>query len=185
MVLTCREAPGESPLSSGEGEAESMVRIVIHGTRNKGAIASLLVAVVAAASVWAGYWVWHHDDRVVPQKRSIEDVIVRWRCPNGHVFEAKGSYGAIPCPTCNQPARVLITYRCPKHSTVDLLVMFDETTGKPTHVQFEGGKWIPVSTIIPCPHCGREMHPKRYSPFEKTDTAAQRKAGGPPANPPS
>ena len=109
-----------------------MVRIVIHGTRNKGAIASLLVAVVAAASVWAGYWVWHHDDTVVPQKRSIEDVIVRWRCPNGHVFEAKGSYDAIPCPTCSQPARVLITYRCPEHPTVDLLVMFDETTGKPT-----------------------------------------------------
>ena len=31
-----------------------MVHIIIHGGRNKGAIASLLVAVVAAASVWAG-----------------------------------------------------------------------------------------------------------------------------------
>ena len=162
-----------------------MVHIIIHGGRNKGAIASLLVAVVAAASVWAGYWVWHHDETVVPKPRTLKDVIVCWRCPNGHVFEAKGAYDAIPCPTCRQPARVLITYQCPKHPAVDLLVMFDEATDKPTHVRFEGGKWVPVSKFIPCPHCGREMHPKHRDPFEKTSTAAQQKAGGPPANPPT
>ena len=128
---------------------------------------------------------WHHDETVVPKPRTLKDVIVCWRCPNGHVFEAKGAYDAIPCPTCRQPARVLITYQCPKHPAVDLLVMFDEATDKPTHVRFEGGKWVPVSKVIPCPHCGREMHPKHRDPFEKTSTAAQQKAGGPPANPPT
>ncbi len=162
-----------------------MVRIVLEGGRNRGAIASLLVAVVAAASVWAGYCVWHHDDSVVPVQRDLKDVIMDWRCPNGHVFPAKGDYGALPCPSCGQPAHIVITYECPQHHVFDLLVMFDEQTGKPSNVQFETGNWRDVSTMIPCPACGRALHPKQRGPFDKAGSAGKQKAGGAPTDPPT
>lgn len=162
-----------------------MVRIILEGGRNRGAIASLLVVVVAAASVWAGYWVWHRDDEVVPVQRDIKDIIMRWRCPNGHVFPSWGTYGALPCPSCGQPAHIVITYECPQHGVFDALVMFDEQTGKPTNVQFETGKWINVSTTIPCPTCGGAMHPKQRDLFDNTGATEKQKAGGAPANPPT
>lgn len=157
-----------------------MVRIVFPGGRNKGAIASLLAAVVAGASVWAGYWVWHRDGQVVAVQRRLQDFTLNWRCPKGHVFPHSGAYGSIPCPTCGAPAQVVITYECPAHGRFEALVMFDKTTDRPAAVQFEPGKWINVSTVIPCPRCGHEMHPTKRSPFDRVGTTSKEQPGHPP-----
>ncbi|MCP4591313.1 MAG: hypothetical protein GY842_11235 [bacterium] len=161
-----------------------MVR-VFESRRNKGAIVSLLVAVLAAGSVWLGHWVWHRDDLVVPVQRTLEDVIVTWRCPGGHRFEAHGKAEAIPCPTCRQPAQIVITYRCMEHGPQEVTVMFDPASGKPTNVQYAPGGWVEVTDSIPCPSCGRRMHPQARTPFDGQVPSANRKAGGDSADLPS
>ena len=159
----------------GVPEVERMVRIILHGGRNKGAIASLLVAVVAAASVWAGYWVWHHEERLTAVQRTLTDITVQWRCPNGHVFWLPGAYEPVACPTCGQPAQVLVPYECPKHGTVDLVVMFDKRTRQVSKVQWQSGQWISAAPFIRCPFCDQEIHPKRRTPFDSPGTAAEKK----------
>ena len=162
-----------------------MVRAILNPGRNKGAITSLLMAIAAAVVIWAGFWVWHREDQTISSQRRINDVVVRWRCPNQHVFEANGATKAIPCPTCGQPAHVLVTYVCPEHGEFEMLVMYDEETGRPCRVQWKPGKWIPVSTIIPCPQCNEPIHPKRRNPFDELTTAQKQKADAPSDNPPS
>ena len=160
-----------------ESGTELMVRIILHPERSKGAIASLLVAVVAATSIWAAYWVWHrhHDD--VALQRTILDLVLDWQCPDGHQFEAKGLYTTRACPICGKPARIIITYECPKHGIYRLPVIFDELTGKPTDVRYPSGEWLHISDTVPCPRCAGEMHPKQRSPFDKLRAKANRVEG--------
>ena len=128
-----------------------------------------MVAGIAAISVLVGYWVWHQDQATAAVQRTLPDVFVRWRCPEGHVFEDRGSYEPRPCPTCRQPARIRITYRCPKDGVFDALVMYDGATRKLSAVQFEAGPWVPITTVVPCPQCGGELRTKQRSPFERSD----------------
>jgi len=157
-----------------------MVRIVFQPKRSKGALASLLAVFVAAASIWASYWVWYRHDQDVPAHRTPPDFRFQWLCPNGHVFEAQGAYGTLPCPTCGQPAHIVITYECPEHGTRDLLVIFGEVTEKPTYVQYEPDQWFAVSDRIPCwiPSCRHDVHQKWRDPLRGSGTAEKRKAGG-------
>lgn len=144
-----------------------MVRIAFKNRVNRATLISLLVMMAAAAGIWVCYWSWHHEEELVPVQRDLGDFVVHWRCPQGHVFAAKGACQSIPCPTCRQPAHILITYLCPTHGPVGLLVMYDETTCELTHVQYGSGDWVSAVPFIRCPHCGCRMRPKGSNLFPK------------------
>lgn len=158
-----------------------MVRIALEQAQKHAAIVSLVVAGIAAATVWAGYWVWNQDRPELGVQRQLTDVIVRWQCPGDHVFEAAGSYDPRPCPTCQQPARVLVSYRCPKDGSADGQLMFDSGTHRLAAVKFGGGDWRNVTSIVPCPRCGGELRPQERSPFAQKPGRPREDAGSPAA----
>jgi hypothetical protein len=144
-----------------------MVRVALEPSQKKAALVSVMVAGIAAASVWAAYWVWHQDQPVVAVQRDLTDVIVSWKCPAGHLFDARGAYQAKPCPTCRQPAQLHFIYVCPSHGNMEALVMYDEAARKLSAVRFGSGDWISVDKIVPCPKCGGEVRPKQRGPFDE------------------
>ncbi len=164
-----------------------MVRIVEPLRKKKGAIGSLLVAIVAAAGVWAGYLAWDSDNQDSPVVRGPEDHLFSWRCHDGHVFTAKGACRPRAC-SCGQPAYPVLRYRCPrcKDGPRELRVMFDEATRLVRDVEVTPGKWVPASPIVRCPECGGELlsMPKLH-PMDRKSSAKDEKAGGTESDLPS
>ncbi|MFH0982335.1 MAG: hypothetical protein V2A79_12455 [Planctomycetota bacterium] len=163
------------------------MRVVFPGGRNRPAIASLLVAGVAAVGSWAAYWAWHRDTVLVGQTRGPEDVSFNWRCPNGHPFPAPGAYDPKPCPACGQLAYVHISYTCPECGPCDLPVLFDRATKKVGKVQYKPDEWASALPFIRCPACGHQMdsRPKKSKRFEAPKSGIPKNAGGASTHPPA
>ena len=163
------------------------MRVVFPGGRNRPAIASLLVAILAAVGSWMAYWVWHRDTELVGQTRGPGDVTFNWRCPNGHSFRAPGAYDPKPCPACGQLAYVHITYRCLDCGERDLRVLFDPATKKVGKVQYKPDEWASALPFIRCPTCGHKMdsQEKKFKAFEAPKTGTPKNAGGASTRPPA
>lgn len=163
-----------------------MVRIGDPTQGNQTARASLIVAGLVAAVVWAGYWAWHSEQAPVAVRRGPQDFMFTWRCPQGHRFPARGAFGPRAC-TCGQPAYPVIRYRClsGRHGPFELRVMFNSDTGRVSDVEMEPDKWIPAASGVLCPVCGARMTPvPALHPLESRTVEKDQEADGTHDNPP-
>lgn len=123
----------------------------------------------AAALVLAGFWWLVHPgaSRVAAQRR-VTDLVVSWRCPNGHVFEERGRYEVRKCPECGRRVDIAVTYVCAidgEHPARIRIITTPDGREAISEVSFKERLWRQVQGTVVCPECNSRMSPKRDDPF--------------------
>ncbi len=152
-----------SPTTSDPFDNESFER-GITPTQWYSLIAALAVS-VALVLIW---WASQAAPPTVAVQRQIHDLESRWRCTNGHVFQAAGSVLPRKCKTCTATADLEVSYTCTVHGVRDVLVRLEQEDFREriTHVSVHPGIWQQMTKSVHCPKCGRAMTPSSLNPFE-------------------
>ncbi len=129
----------------------------------------LAVAFVAVLAV--GLWRVFSPAEVAEVKhRDIHDVVLDWRCDNGHYFEADGVNHALPCEKCGKDSYPVETYYCQEHGRYPVSSRFDSSSEglRVEARRISDGDWKPVDEGLFCPRCSKPLRKKRRDPLAKS-----------------
>ncbi len=121
---------------------------------------SVCGALLMAALAYYAWQYWREDSAPSFAARPLDETDVRWRCPNGHDFEATAIPGPHPCPTCGAEAAVLQIYKCANHGAIPVLGIFGrDATGRLSiqRVRVGDAPWQPAARTYICPACGEPL----------------------------
>ena len=144
------------------------VRIVRKKTGTRAALASLIVASLAAAALFG---VWSFVDGPEPERpyvRDFTEVQYTWSCSDGHRFRALGQVEPRLCPHCGKEAFVVDTYVCEKHGAIEVFVRFHPgctSTNNAYDLKLPNRRWTPAQEGISCPKCTRKLSKARKDPL--------------------
>lgn len=137
--------------------------------RRQTALYSFYGALAVALIVVVTWWMVRPRERIIPAlQRRVTDSMLSWRCPDGHAFQAKGSYQRMACPQCGRRADIAVTYLCPIHGDKPAVIRIerlDRSRERLSEVSFRRGVWRTVKEHVRCPDCGLSMTPKTERPF--------------------
>ncbi|MHC4091200.1 MAG: hypothetical protein ACYSVY_13165 [Planctomycetota bacterium] len=131
-------------------------------------LANLAIAAAVALMVWLAWWLWQDAIPPTARQRDLTDLIISWKCDNGHVFESAGAYGSEPCPECGATAHLVQRYHCPEQHDLEASLRYER--GKDggailSGINWGNGVWIEYPQSLFCPHCGRSLRPARPNLF--------------------
>jgi uncharacterized protein (UPF0212 family) len=177
----------ESSKPEVESPHRPTVRIVKRRMPPQAALISLLVASAAAAVAYGAWRVWRDDFRDPVVTRTLEDVVLNYKCERSHTFVAMGQAEPLKCPQCGTPAYAVATYVCPVHGDTEVAVDFElNAYGEPVmaRLRLSGGKWVDVDVGLRCPRCGQPLHREYTNPLASLGDERKGVDGeGPPRRP--
>ncbi len=116
-------------------------------------------------------FVWHALQRApLPSvaERTLENVVLQWKCDAGHTFEAPGHVDPVFCKTCNNNAYPVTGYACPRHGRFQVQVKFeraDDGSLRTAAVRLMGRDWASEAEGVRCPRCERRLKYEQRDPF--------------------
>ena len=116
-------------------------------------------------------FVWHalqRDPPTVPAARTLEDVVLHWKCDAGHTFDAPGHVDPVFCKKCNNHAYPVTGYHCARHGRFQVQVKFQRAadgTVTTSAVRLLGRDWASESDGVYCPNCERRLTYEPADPF--------------------
>ena len=150
------------------GRSGRVVRIVQKRSTPRAAKISLLIAAGVAVTVFFAFRIWQSDDVPDAFQRSLVDIVLDWRCEDGHFFQLQGQLGPVTCPECGRLADPIATYVCTEHGPVEIAGHFataPDGTFYLSKVRYRGGDWLPPETTLTCPKCNRELRRSARDPL--------------------
>jgi len=159
--------PAEGPGSPGR-RVRRKVRIVRKKTGMRAALASLIVASVAAAALFGIWSLVDGPEPVRPHIRDFTEVQYTWKCSDGHHFRALGQVEPRLCSECGKEAWVVDTYVCEKHGAIEVFVRFHPgctSTNNAYDLRLPNLEWTPVQEPMSCPKCSRKLTKARKDPL--------------------
>lgn len=147
--------------------------------QRRGAL-SLAIACAVALVVWFSWAMMQEAPADPAEQRTLEQVVVSWKCSDGTAFEAPGAPGPIPCPDGEGEAYIVARYRCPEHELIEARLRHEYNESGQlvlAAISYEPGVWIEYPQRLSCPYCGSQLIHDEPSVFERS---LQR----PPKNPP-
>lgn len=161
-----RKPPAETP-------PRRTVRIVRRRLPPRTALISLVITVLAAACAFIAWRLWRDDGAVAPYQRTLDDVLLTYRCVRGDVFKSKGQAVPLDCPNCGRPAHPVAIFECPSHHQHEAMVRFAAPNDRlPVIDQVKllpGGEWTKSDAELKCSKCGLPLNrrPEDAIDFEK------------------
>jgi len=172
--------PEDLPVDRTHPARRHTVRIVRRRTLSPAAALSIVTAMSAAAVAFAAWCWWRPAPEVPFYQRTINDVILNWKCEAGHYFSASGQVAERLCASCDQPAFVVTPYECPQHGMTDVAVRFttgDDGVSRVSQFRVNRGNWFPAADPVPCPHCHVPMVRKLADPLDAISRGKKKKGG--------
>ena len=106
------------------------------------------------------WWLWPRRQVELAYQRDVREVMVLWRCPAGHGFEARGRVDRMVCPNCGKPAEIEWKYECPDHGPILLQVRYRLTPKGRTALDrfsLDGETWKSIDEGLRCPQCEKPL----------------------------
>lgn len=147
-----------------------MVRIAKPRVVTRTAAVSLLIVVLPVVGVYAAWRFWQQDEEVELVVRTLDRVVLDWKCERRHQFEDRGQVEPRICPTCGKPAYPVEMYHCPRHGPVEVAARFTTDANgnaRPSEFRIGPRKWVPVEDGLHCLRCGQQLVRKPEDPFAR------------------
>jgi len=131
------------------------------------AISFLITAAVAVLTIV----VWLSTRKTVEPpavQRTLQEVMLDWRCDNGHTLTYPGKIGPRHCEKCGGEMWPVATWSCENHHSYKVAVRLEiGPDGRPGPKEFRLGRrdWVPAGTVLTCPRCGQPLIQRVRDPY--------------------
>lgn len=161
-------AISEAKVAGAPRTHRKTVRIVESRSGSRtAAISFLITAAVAVLAIVV--WVSTRETVEAPAvQRLLHEVILDWRCDNGHTLTYPGRIGPRHCEKCQGEMWPIATWSCENHHSHRVAVRLEiGPDGKPgpTEFRLRRRNWVPAGTVLNCPRCGQPLMPRVRDPY--------------------
>ena len=119
-----------------------------------------MAAGATAALLFTAWRMWRVEELDNATTRTVGDVVLLWKCEQGHSTEARGRVGTRTCHSCGKPMYPITTYTCELHGPFEIAVQFTEDASGELQIskrRTPRGRWVDDEKDLICPRCGRPL----------------------------